>query len=109
MVSLLTLLTHNPCCIPPHPRITTDDPRILVVVAVVDAPAWEAALLNAVLITGTFEVVHPDQPRASMAVRAPDIYEGICEIQHPSTGKEKERWDERGVQVKMVSCCNRDT
>ena len=43
-----------------------------------------------------------------MAVQAPDTYDGICEIQHPSIGKEKERGDERGVQVKMISCCDRD-
>ena len=55
-----------------------DDPGVLPVVAVVDAPAGEGAEVDASLVAGALHVVHPDGAR--------DVPVGSVAAQHRSKG-----------------------
>ncbi len=54
-------------------------------VAVVDAPAGEVALINARLVTRARQVVHPDLTGPTLTVRPSRATNSIGEAQHPIT------------------------
>jgi len=81
---------------PSHPLTVADGHCVLVVVAVVDAPAGETALLDARLVAGAGEVVHPDLTGAALTICASDAPDSVSEIQHPGRRKREKR-GERGV------------
>lgn len=65
----------------------TDDIDITPVVAVVDAPAWEAALSNVGLIALAVDTREPDDPSTSAVRGAIACANGLSVTKHPAWGE----------------------
>ncbi len=74
----------------------THDYSILPVVAVVDTPAGETAVLNATLVPPTVDVVHPDDTAASLVVTPRACPEGVIETKHSGMEWKQTEWSKGG-------------